>query len=139
MKSVLRAVRLFILMLFVLLLLANISNFFGFLDSRKVFDFILAQNALTLFIAASVGPIGEELFFRGYLQKRIGVIFSSVLFAALHFGYGSIVEVLAAFLVSVLLGLELRRNNDLHACMLAHAGYNIFTIILALHFPQLFT
>jgi len=137
-KSILRAVRLLLLMLLVLLVLANFLNFLGFLDSRKVFDFILAQNAFTLFLAASVGPIGEELFFRGYLQKRVGVIFSSALFAALHLGYGSIAEVLAAFSISVLLGIELRKNNDLHACILAHAGYNIITIVSALHFPNVF-
>jgi membrane protease YdiL (CAAX protease family) len=137
-KSIFRAVRLLVVMFLVLFVLANVMNSFGFLDSRKVLDFILAQTPLTLFIAAAVAPIGEELFFRGYLQKRVGVVFASVLFAALHFGYGSVVEVVAAFLISILLGFELRKNNDLHACILAHAGYNMITIILALHYAQLF-
>ncbi len=137
-KSVLRAIRLFVLMFVSLFVLANVLNYFGFLDSGKVFDFILVQTPLTLFIAAAVAPIGEELFFRGYLQKRVGVVFASVLFAALHWSYGSVVEVLAAFVVSILLGFELRKNNDLHACILAHAGYNMITIVLVLHYGRLF-
>ncbi|MFH0834944.1 MAG: CPBP family intramembrane glutamic endopeptidase, partial [Candidatus Micrarchaeota archaeon] len=61
---------------------------------------------------------------------RAGIVFSSLLFAALHYGYGSSAEIVAAFAASVLIGLEMRKNRDVRACILAHACYNLSSIIL---------
>lgn len=132
--SLWRATRLFAAMFVVLLVLANILHLLGLLDTAKVIKLIQEQTPLALFVAVSIAPVGEELFFRGYLQKRVGIIFSSIVFAGLHYGYGSLAEILAAFLISIMLGLELRARNDLNSCILAHAGYNLFSIVLVKQF-----
>lgn len=109
----------------------------GVNDSLRVAEFVRAQPPETLFVAVALAPVAEELFFRGYFQKRVGIVLSSALFAALHYSYGSIAEIIAAFFISILIGLELRRRNDLNSCILAHGAYNAFTIFLVLHYPLL--
>jgi membrane protease YdiL (CAAX protease family) len=103
----------------------------GWLDSWKVTEIIKAQDAVTLLLAVTLAPFAEELFFRGYLQKKTGVVLASVVFAALHFGYGSVSEISGALLASLVLGYGLRKHGDLWACIAAHAGYNAVTLALA--------
>lgn len=133
-KSLRSAAVLFAKMLVLLVILSIVLNALNLLDSKKVADFVRAQPAETLFVAVALAPIAEELFFRGYLQKRVGVVLSSALFAALHYSYGSIAEIVAAFFISILIGLELRKRGDLNSCILAHGAYNALTIFLVLHY-----
>jgi len=111
---------------------AILLNGLGLLDSEKIVGIIAKQPALMLIIAVTIGPIGEELLFRSYLVPRIGVVFSSVLFAAFHWGYGSISEIAAALTAGVILGLHLRNHKDVYSCIIAHAAYNAFSIIITL-------
>jgi membrane protease YdiL (CAAX protease family) len=132
--SLKRGAALFAEILALLFLLSLVFTALGINDSRRVVEFVRAQPPETLFVAVAIAPIAEELFFRGYLQKRAGVILASVLFAALHYSYGSIAEIIAAFFISVLIGLELRKRGDLNACILAHAVYNAAMIFFVLRF-----
>jgi len=100
----------------------------GLLDTHKVIEIIRGSGVPLLLLTVTLVPIAEELFFRAYLQKRVGVLFASLLFAAMH--YGSSAEIVAAFTASVLIGLEMRKNRDVAACIVAHAAYNLSSIIL---------
>ncbi|PIO06040.1 hypothetical protein COT29_02945 [Candidatus Micrarchaeota archaeon CG08_land_8_20_14_0_20_59_11] len=102
----------------------------GLLDTHKVIEIIRGSGVPLLLLTVTLVPIAEELFFRAYLQKRVGVLFASLLFAAMHYGYGSSAEIVAAFTASVLIGLEMRKNRDVAACIVAHAAYNLSSIIL---------
>jgi membrane protease YdiL (CAAX protease family) len=116
---------------FLVLLVENsILTFLGFADQRKVADIVLDLPLLSLLLAVTVGPIAEELFFRGYLQQKIGIVLTSLIFAGFHYGYGSISEIIAAFSISIVLGLELRKNKNVLPCILAHAFYNLFSVVL---------
>jgi len=61
-----------------------------------------------------IGPINEELFFRGFLVKRIGIILSALLFAILHAGYGSTfgIDIIAAFIFGLIAGYISRRQTQ---------------------------
>ncbi len=121
--------------MFVLLVALSLAlNALNANDSRRVIEVVRSQSPALLFVAVAVAPFAEELFFRGYLQKRVGVILASVLFAVLHYSYGSVSEIIAAFFLSVVIGAEFRKRNDLNACVLAHAAFNAMTIAIALHF-----
>jgi len=72
----------------------------------------------------------EELFFRGFLVKQIGVIGSSIAFAAVHVFYFSIGEVIGAFLLGLLLAYYFKKNNTLYPNIAAHIGYNLITLII---------
>ena len=103
---------------------------FGLLDTHKVAAVILGSGLPVLLLTITLVPIAEELLFRAYMQPRIGVLLTSAVFAALHYGYGSTAEIIAAFSASILIGLEMRKNRDVRACILAHAFYNLSSIIL---------
>lgn len=103
----------------------------GIEDTGKVADIVREQETLTLLMAVSLGPVAEELFFRGYLQKRIGVVFASAVFAFLHKGYGSIGEIAGAFAVSIILGHYVREKDSVLPPILAHAFYNAVSLAVA--------
>lgn len=89
---------------------------------------------LTLGLAAG---IGEETLFRGALQPRFGLLFTSLLFAVVHSQYGISFSTLAVFIVGLILGgLRLRYNTS--TCVVAHASYNITLGLIAFLFPQVF-
>lgn len=89
---------------------------------------------LTLGLAAG---IGEETLFRGALQPRFGLLFTSLLFALLHSQYGITISTLAVFIVGLILGLVRNRFNT-STCVIAHAAYNITLGMIAYFFPQMF-
>jgi len=76
----------------------------------------------------------EEWFFRGFLVKRIGVILSSLVFAAGHLAYGSIVEVVGAFVLGMVLAYYFKRTGNLWINIVAHLLYNFSAYVLILFF-----
>ncbi len=82
--------------------------------------------ALILGISAGVG---EEILFRGAVQPRYGIIFTSLVFASLHVQYGISLTILGIFLVSVVLGLERKRANTT-ASLLTHVVYDVLAVML---------
>jgi uncharacterized protein len=76
---------------------------------------------LTLGMAAA---LGEESLFRGALQPRFGIFFTSVLFSFIHSNYGLSISTLIVFLLGLVLGWIRRRHNTVTS-MAVHATYNI--------------
>lgn len=84
---------------------------------------------------ALLAPVGEELFFRGYLLgsfeacvgRRRAVAATSLLFALAH-GFGSMTPV--HLLLGLLFALLALRANSVLAPMLAHACYNAALVSL---------
>ena len=77
----------------------------------------------------------EELFFRGFLLRIIGVIPSAVIFGVMHYiGYASKLEVAYALLVGLLLGFlyRLYLPNILFPITF-HFLANAFTLLLTRH------
>lgn len=130
-KAVLRAAYLLTAILLVLFVLSAVFSLLGISDS-KVAQFISKADPLTILLAVTIAPLGEELLFRAFLQSKIGVLFSSGIFAALHYAYGSWTEIAAAFVISLVIGLEYRRNKDVYACFIGHAAYNLFSVATVL-------
>jgi hypothetical protein len=81
-----------------------------------------------------VGPLGEEIVFRGILQQaalaRMGaaqaVAMSAVLFAAVHLQPFYLAGLIA---VGVLLGVVFLRTGSLSACIYAHGLYNLVSLV----------
>ncbi|VVC02243.1 CAAX protease self-immunity [uncultured archaeon] len=102
-----------------------------------------------LALAFTIVPICEEALFRGFffrvisdaLQKtRIpfswiaGALLSSLIFASTHLFYGSKAELIVAFFVGLLFCAAVQRKNSLVPAIVAHAFYNLFSIILMVFF-----
>ena len=72
----------------------------------------------------------EEVLFRGALQPRLGLLATSLLFAAIHTEYGLSFDVATIFLIAIGLGL-IRRHANTTATITCHVAYNLlasFTI-----------
>lgn len=74
----------------------------------------------------------EEAFFRGWLQKRIGLIASTVLFALAHSGLGQPLLLIGVSIISLIIGVTFYRTKNLIPGMIAHGifdGVQLFVII----------
>jgi len=96
---------------------------------------------LTAIFAITLGPLMEELFFRGFLYpvlaRRTGV-FWAIILTALPFGLIHAVQygyawgaVLVIFLVGIVLTTIRAVTKSTAASFLAHVGYNASLMILA--------
>ncbi|HEV8634519.1 MAG TPA: CPBP family intramembrane glutamic endopeptidase [Chloroflexota bacterium] len=86
------------------------------------------QPALTLLIFTG---LEEELIFRGLMQRaalralgRWGLVYVSAVFAALHIGYLSVLDLAFVFLVGLLFSVIALRTRSLLGVTLAHGAVN---------------
>ncbi len=90
---------------------------------------------LALFIALSAG-VGEEIFFRGLLQRRIGIWAQSILFGLAHAASGYLPQILFATGLGIAFGFLYRRGWSLASLIVAHFLYDFVLLALALVFPE---
>ncbi len=83
------------------------------------------QYGLMLGITAAVG---EETLFRGALQPKYGLVFTSLVFALLHVQYDLLLIVASLFPVGLILGLE-RKYLGTVAAIVTHALYNTLVVV----------
>jgi uncharacterized protein len=89
----------------------------------------LFQSVLGILTLGLAAAIGEETIFRGALQPRFGLIFTSLLFCLLHANYGFTFSTIVVFVIGLSLGWIRNRYNTTSS-MIAHATYNISLSIL---------
>jgi membrane protease YdiL (CAAX protease family) len=66
----------------------------------------------------------EEAFFRGWLQKRIGLIFSTMLFALAHSGLGQPLLLIGVSVISLIIGFTFYRTKNLIPGVIAHGIFD---------------
>lgn len=96
---------------------------------------------LVVVFAVTLGPLMEELFFRGFFYPVIarrmgavwGILLTSALFGLMHFSqYGSSWgAVLIIFLVGVVLATVRAMTKSVASSFLAHVGYNGTLMVIA--------
>lgn len=110
------------------------------LQGRSVSNLIL-----NIVMIAGFAGIGEELFFRGVLQRLaiwgfknvwIGIIVTAVLFSALHLQFYGFFP---RFLLGVLLGAVYWYSGSLWPAIVAHFFYDALLITLAYFNPSMIT
>lgn len=84
-----------------------------------------------LFFTAVIEPINEEIFFRGLMVPRLGIIVSAIIFSLGHVGYDSTfeIEVIAALIFGILAGYAYRKTNSLYPSIIAHILINVIAVI----------
>lgn len=87
--------------------------------------------ALRLGLAASAGVV-EELFFRGLLQPRIGLVASTAMFALAHLAYDQPFLLVGVTLLSVLYGLLVRWRQNLWAAITAHFLFDAIQLAIVI-------
>lgn len=88
----------------------------------------LAQKLAIVVVAMTV----EEAFYRAFLQPRIGLVTTSILFAFGHFNSDLPFLVVGVFAVSLVIGRCFERTGDLLPCMIAHAVFNGVQLLFVL-------
>lgn len=84
-----------------------------------------------------IGP-GEELFWRGYLQRRLGLkfgkmsgfILATVLYTAVHIATGNLVLVLAALICGLFWGWLYMRYKSMTINVISHTVWDIGVFLL---------
>ena len=121
--------------LLVLLLLAGLVSFLGGAEAlpQQPPALVLWIGALPIgaraAIALSAGLV-EEVFFRAFLQPRVGIVVSTVLFALAHLGYGQPFMLVGVTLLSLLYADLMRRRGSVWAPVAAHAVFDLVQLLV---------
>lgn len=120
-----------LLMLFTAMVIGAIFYSLGFTKDASAIPNIIKKielwQVLTILV---IGSIVEEIFFRGYIQRKTNIITASFIFSYFHIIYSSITEVTGAFFLGLILGYLYDKRKNLFAPSLAHLLYNLTTICL---------
>lgn len=113
-------------------------------DAAQQISYMLKREGISelllnlLFVAVFAG-VGEELFFRGILQRLFiklfrnpwaGIIVTAIIFSAIHLQFYGFFP---RFILGVLLGLIYWYSGSLWPAIIAHFAYDAFAVIL-IHF-----
>lgn len=105
----------------------------GATDSTIVQKSSLGANIILYFYVCALGPLLEELLFRGVILEsmkmyncRFAVVFSSVIFGLMH---GNAAQAINGFLVGLVLGALYVRSDSLVPCTLMHMIMNTVTSV----------
>jgi len=111
-----------------------------FLGVRNKLEEVLSSRLTTtdvLWVSLLVS-CGEEMFFRGFLLRVVGVVPSAVLFGAMHYiGYESLLEVGYALFMGLVIGYLYRYlvPNILFPIVF-HFSLNVFSLLMVRHFAE---
>lgn len=119
--------------MFALLILVGIAAMgFGFDDQYKISEKVGSLPWYLLVFAVLFAPICEELFFRGLLVPRFGVIGPAILFGLSHLAYGSVMEIVGVFAIGLVLGTIFKMSKSITPCIVVHLLYNFVSISVML-------
>jgi membrane protease YdiL (CAAX protease family) len=107
-------------------------------EPEKVSMIVSGLPLYILIFSFTIGPIAEEIFFRGFLLSRVGIILSSLLFALAHYSYGSYTEFLAAFTAGFVFAVLYKKSKSIIPSIFAHAAFNFINVIMVvLYYSQM--
>lgn len=72
----------------------------------------------------------EEFFYRGWLQKRFGLIVSTVVFAISHAGYGQPMFLIGVTAISLVIGVTFYYTRRLWPCIVAHGVFDAIQLLV---------
>ncbi len=76
-------------------------------------------------LIATCAAVGEEIFFRGVLQRWVGPWWQAVFFGITHAGYGTLFQVLWPFAAGVVFGRIILNGRSLITVIVAHFVFDI--------------
>jgi membrane protease YdiL (CAAX protease family) len=96
-----------------------------------------------MFFTALTAGVTEELIFRAYILTRLAqvirnkylpVIISAFTFAALHYGYRNLGELIFVFLIGILFGAYYQKYRNIQVLIVVHFMIDIINLIISTHF-----
>jgi len=83
--------------------------------------------ALAWVVVCCVAGFVEEIVFRGYLQRQIGVILQAVVFGIAH-GYQGVRSVIAIAVIGLAFGIVAKLRRSLIPGMITHAALDLWAL-----------
>lgn len=129
-REALLGVPLTLAVLLMLLLLFQLYTALGIADSDQVMGAIRGVPFYILLLAVAINPFTEEIFFRGFLVPRIGVLPAAAIFGLSHLSYGSVAEVVSVFFIGLLFGIVFEKRRSLLPVVVSHIIINSAAVYL---------
>lgn len=105
-------------------------------ENERALAIARAITPLGAFTIAAIAAVSEEVFFRGYLQPRVGLTGQAVVFALAHLSYLHVGQIVVTFLLGLGFGYVYRRTGSLVAPMLAHFLFNFVMLMAGIYAPD---
>ena len=129
-RYVMMGILLFLLFLFMEVGVSLISELTGMQFPTNVSTVLGSLPLYFYAFTVAIAPINEEILFRGFLAPRIGIVGSSVIFAALHYiSYFSVTEFIAALAFGIISAYIFKRTKSLYPSIVGHVLINLIGII----------
>ncbi|MCA1812782.1 MAG: CPBP family intramembrane metalloprotease [Halobacteriales archaeon] len=123
------------LVFWVLIAAGLLSHAFGSGDVQNDRAEAIAEqlDVPTALLVAALTGIGEELFFRGFLLKKLGNGPQAVLFGLAHLNYVQVLEVTITAAMGYLFGRTVKRTGSVVGPILGHATFNAISLLIILY------
>ena len=105
-------------------------------ENERALEIARSVTILGAFGIAIGAAVSEEVFFRGFLQPRIGLWGQAILFSLAHLSYVNVLEVVVTFVLALVFGIIYRRTGNLLAPMAAHFLFNLLMLIAGIYAPE---
>lgn len=74
----------------------------------------------------------EELFFRSFLQTRVGPVAATLMFTAAHGGYGQPLMLVGILVISTILSVTFLKYRNVLPCIVAHGVFDAIQMFLVI-------
>jgi len=89
--------------------------------------------SVKLLIVASAMVV-EELFFRSFLQTRVGPVAATLMFTAAHGAYGQPLMLVGILVISTVLSITFARFRSVLPCIAAHGVFDAIQLFVVIPF-----
>ncbi|MBW3581472.1 MAG: CPBP family intramembrane metalloprotease [Euryarchaeota archaeon] len=100
-------------------------------ENRVVQDIGAVLTWELVFFISIAAAVGEEIFFRGFLQPRIGIVPANVLFGLVHLSYGVPLQVIVPLVLGFAFSWMTLKTRSLVPAIVAHFTFDLIQLSLA--------
>jgi membrane protease YdiL (CAAX protease family) len=137
-KLILKLMLTLFAILFCASLLMKLTGTFVESEKIKELTIIFKSNSWLLLFTCLTAGITEELIFRGFLMPRLelllknrnlAIALSSILFGALHFGYGTLLQVIGPTCIGFAFAIHYYKYRNVKIVIICHFVWDLLVIL----------
>lgn len=105
-------------------------------EASNIQDIELMFSLPSIIILVIIQPVGEEIFFRGFLLdkintltgKEIAIISTGILFGIAHLSFAKIFPAIITGILGILFGYLVYKTKNLNSAIIAHILFNLTSV-----------